>query len=223
VEAWVEWDGLAVVLVDTAGLGSASAEVDRESMRRAREAVGAATLVVLVVDVASEPLDGLERLVLETGAAPRGLIVALHKWDLGPAAEWAALAAGGVLRISGDRDAGGPGADGAEEACSAILVVRTSAVGDPGVGSLRQSVAARLAGGAGDGAAALTIGAWQRDRLARAHEAVSRALDLVRGNQGAELVAYELREASETLGEILGRRAGPMLLETIFSRFCVGK
>ncbi len=218
VEAWVEWDGVAAVLIDTAGLGRAAAEIERESMRRAREAAGTASLVVLVVDVAAGSAADLERIVRDTGSSPDAVIVALHKWDLGPASAWQDLARREAFEVTAaaDSGSGGPG-------LVRVPLVRTSAVADPGVGALRRIVADRLAGGAGDSSEALAVGEWQRDRLARAHDAVARALELVRAEQGGELVAFELAEALDALGEILGRRAGPMLLEAVFSRFCVGK
>jgi len=218
LEAWVEWDGLAAVLIDTAGLGPVQAAVERESMRRAREVAGGASLVILVVDVAAEQAKDLAELVTDSGAAPEALLVALHKWDLGPAPAWQEIAKRGAVEIPGGAD---PGQLGAPHA--GIQVVRTSAVGEPGIGALRQAVTSRLSAGAGEGAEALAIGEWQRDRLAHAHDAVSRALELLRTGQGGELVTFELAQALEALGEILGRRAGPMLLEAVFSRFCVGK
>jgi tRNA modification GTPase len=223
LEAWVEWDGLAVALVDTAGLGPARAEVDRESMRRARAAAEAASLVILVVDTAAERASELERLVQDAGIAPETLIVALHKWDLGPQSAWLEIAEQGALEISGARIGSAEASHRGGAEAQRIPVVQTSAVGEPGSGALRQLVAARLATDAGETTAALAMGEWQRDRLASAHDAVARARNLMREGEGGELVAFELREALEALGEILGRRAGPMLLEAVFSRFCVGK
>jgi len=216
LEAWVEWNGMAIALLDTAGLGTPQVDVERESMRRAREAAAGATLAVLVVDTCAEQRSELEVLVQSTGAAPGRLLLALHKWDLGPAEPWQALAERGVLALSD------PGAAG-EAATRLVRVVRTSAVGEPGAGALREAASAQLADGIAHPAEVLAVGQRQRDLLKQAHAAVARARELLRAAEGGELVAFELREALEALAEILGRRADPMLLEAIFSRFCVGK
>jgi tRNA modification GTPase len=44
-----------------------------------------------------------------------------------------------------------------------------------------------------------------------------------RGGAAGELAAVELREALESLGQIVGERAGPDVLDLVFSRFCIGK
>ncbi len=40
---------------------------------------------------------------------------------------------------------------------------------------------------------------------------------------GDELIAFELREAVDALGEIVGRTWTDDILDRIFSRFCIGK
>jgi tRNA modification GTPase len=148
--------------------------------------------------------------------APQKLLIALHKWDLNPAEPWQRLAERGVLVV--------PGQDAAEPVgATEIPVLRTSAVAEPGTQALRRLVAGRLAEGAALPAEVAVVGQRQRDLLERAHAAVASARGLLQRAEGGELVAFELRAAHESLAELLGRRADPMLLEAIFSRFCVGK
>ncbi len=216
VEAWVEWDGMAIALLDTAGLGTPQVEVERESMHRARQIAAGATLAVLVVDTSAERCSELESLVKATDVAADRLLVALHKWDLGPGEQWQTLAERGSLTPIGAGPTG-------EAAAQQVRVVRTSAVAEPGVGALREAVSARLADGITHPEEVLVVGQRQRDLLTQAHAAIARARALLRAGQGGELVAFELREALDALGQILGRRADPMLLDAIFSRFCIGK
>jgi len=59
--------------------------------------------------------------------------------------------------------------------------------------------------------------------LARARAALGRAAAVARGGMPGEIVALELRECLEAIGEVTGRSASEELLDRIFHRFCIGK
>jgi len=61
------------------------------------------------------------------------------------------------------------------------------------------------------------------EALARAREALARALDCARQAAPGEIVSLELREALHAIGEVTGTSVGDDLVERIFSRFCIGK
>jgi tRNA modification GTPase len=52
---------------------------------------------------------------------------------------------------------------------------------------------------------------------------IERALSGLAAGAPEELVAFELREAVQRMGLITGETVGPDVLDSIFSRFCVGK
>ncbi len=57
----------------------------------------------------------------------------------------------------------------------------------------------------------------------RAAESLSRSLAALDGGAGAEFVAFDMKEASQALEEIIGRISSDDLLNRIFDDFCVGK
>ncbi len=59
--------------------------------------------------------------------------------------------------------------------------------------------------------------------LKRSTESMEAALSLIESEEGAELIATELRLALNALEEITGRITSEDLLKHIFSRFCIGK
>jgi tRNA modification GTPase len=100
----VDVGGLALTLVDTAGLREARDEIEAEGVRRAQQAQQVASLTLAVVD-GHEPLTSAARSVIAGAAAPK--LVVLSKSDLAPA--WSAADTGlpaedviAVSAITGD-------------------------------------------------------------------------------------------------------------------------
>jgi tRNA modification GTPase len=61
------------------------------------------------------------------------------------------------------------------------------------------------------------------DALERCALALQRGSDALKTDQAGELLAFELREAQDVLGEITGEFTSDDLLGEIFSSFCIGK
>jgi len=61
------------------------------------------------------------------------------------------------------------------------------------------------------------------DTLQKVNEHLLRARDQVNTNSGHELIAMDIRQALHYLGEITGEVSTEDLLESIFTRFCIGK
>jgi tRNA modification GTPase len=60
--------------------------------------------------------------------------------------------------------------------------------------------------------------------LVRAGEALSRGRDLLEQSETPwELLALEVKEALQALGEVTGEEVGDAVLDHIFSQFCIGK
>ncbi|HXX64285.1 MAG TPA: tRNA uridine-5-carboxymethylaminomethyl(34) synthesis GTPase MnmE, partial [Bacteroidota bacterium] len=62
-----------------------------------------------------------------------------------------------------------------------------------------------------------------RTALDSSAEALKRATDALRSHQPLEIVAIEMRDALERLGEIVGAVSTEDILGRIFSEFCIGK
>ncbi|KKL81472.1 hypothetical protein LCGC14_1994430, partial [marine sediment metagenome] len=62
-----------------------------------------------------------------------------------------------------------------------------------------------------------------REALVRTHEALGRAALRLQEKAPLEIPALELREALDSLGEIVGMVSTDEILNRIFSEFCIGK
>jgi tRNA modification GTPase len=87
---------------------------------------------------------------------------------------------------------------------------------------LRRRMSEMAFGAATAVAAGLALNGRHVRAIEEAIEAIARVEEAVEGG-GAEVVALELREALDALGEILGRVSPDELLGRIFATFCIGK
>jgi len=191
--------GVPVTLIDTAGLRETADPVEREGVRRSREIVASADLVLFVLD-GSRPSSTEDRSAYEEVASLPHLVV-LNKADLAAEEEGSGFA--------------GAGKRGA---------LRLSAKTGEGIGDLVAAVAREVAAeeGAIRAQAPLTR-ARQRLAVERALAALSRALAAAEEGLPLEFPAADVREAAGALAELLGEVAPEEVLDAIFSAFCVGK
>ena len=192
-----EIGGLAVALVDTAGLRETADLVEREGVVRTRGTMGVADVILLVIDRSRPISDDDRTLIAET--ANRARVVVVNKadlptaWRAGDAEDvpqpWAVISA-----LTGD------GMDGLRAALLHALVAGEPARDRPAVSNIRH--------------AAL---------LGRARSALARALSATGDRLSEEFPLSDLQEAAHALQEITGRRTSDDLLHEIFRRFCIGK
>ena len=199
LHAEVPIGGVPVTLIDTAGLRETADPVEREGVRRSREIVASADLVLFVLDGSRAALAADRSAYEEVAGRPHLLL--LNKSDL-PAAE----------EGSGFAGAGSRGA------------VRLSAKTGEGIGDLVAAVAREVAPaeGAIRTQAPLTR-ARQRLAVEEALAALSRASVAAAEGLPLEFPAADVREAADALAELLGEVAPEEVLDAIFSEFCIGK
>ncbi len=198
-------DGLAVTLVDTAGLREAGDKIEQEGLRRARIEVGRADRVLWVVDV-REPLEAaLAAARANVGDAPFTLL--RNKIDLAPEAA-----------TGPDRPSDPPATDMTRRDSAVVLSI--SALTGAGI----EALVAHLHSVAGYNAASPGTFSARRRHLASLERARIHLAAARRELDGAlELAAEELRGAQNALGELTGELTSDALLGEIFATFCIGK
>lgn len=221
----IELAGVRVTLSDTAGLRDSDEPVEAIGVTRTRSLVDESSVVVWVVDAAA-PLDS-EDAAIAARLAGKRVLVALNKSDL-PARVCEAEVAHALGGESVGLGAGGGVATArpAAVAPATFRAVAVSALRGTGVEAFRDALIELAGGGAagavpGDGPA--VSNPRHVESLERAHASFGRAAAAGRSGAPGEIVALELREGLEALGEVTGRGVSDDLLERIFNRFCVGK
>jgi tRNA modification GTPase len=213
LEARVEWEGLGLTLLDTAGLREAPGRIEALGIARTREALASVDLALLVLPPEADE-DEASRWLLEAGATP--VLLVRGKSDV--LSLTPALSQG--ERGHPQTQPGGPGT--LTPALSRReRGLRVSGLTGEGVDALRSSMLAHLWGGGAPSAVAL-VSERHADALRRASDALSRAEAASRVST-LEVVSGEVGLALEALGEVSGTLVSEALLDAIFQRFCIGK
>ncbi len=186
-------------LTDTAGIHNTDDKVEKIGVRRAKEKLGEAELILLVLD-GSAPLESEDISLissLEGTAAPK--IAVINKSDLGKA---------DIMLPQG----------------MFAKTVHISAKSGDGLGELRGAVeelfVADLINTEDD---AVVSSARQFASLEEAAARIKDAIALVSGGLSTDLAASDLERAVASLDELDGRRVAEDVVSEIFSKFCVGK
>ncbi|GAB1256703.1 tRNA uridine-5-carboxymethylaminomethyl(34) synthesis GTPase MnmE [Aurantivibrio plasticivorans] len=193
-------DGMPLHLIDTAGLRANPDEVERIGIERAQQEFAQADRILLMVD-ASQP-QGLTLAncwPADVGVQPDHTKVTLiaNKIDL------AALA-----------PETGTTSDG-------LPLIKLSAKSNDGLNLLKEHLK-DIAGYTGSGEGHFTARRRHLDALRRAQCFLDTGKQQLRAGAG-ELLAEDLRQTQECLGEITGQMTPDELLGRIFSSFCIGK
>ena len=104
-----------------------------------------------------------------------------------------------------------------------MLTARVSALKGIGLAELEEAIVGRVMRGSTVSEDAFMARRRHVGALRRALAALDRAHARLNVDKAGELVAEELREAQDALGEITGAFATEDLLAHIFSSFCIGK
>lgn len=198
IEEHIVLDGFPVTLIDTAGLRKTDCEIEGAGIKRSMEIISRADLHIYMVDSNIGVTAGdLEHIAKYDS---NRFILVMNKIDL-------------VAKFS----------------CPEFVdltVVPTSMTDSRGIHELRSAIIAKLES---DVALASGPHAAISERhyhiLTVALKEVQAAMRVFESSSDGRhvLAASHIREASESIGQLLGRTYHEDLLESVFSKFCIGK
>lgn len=199
VDEYVQLEGFPLRLTDTAGIRETDDPVEREGVRRSIDAIENADLILYVIDLSDPKLpDG------GTGLDPRKTVFVLNKTDLPD--RLGDLSA--LKNIFGD----------------GVMFAYVSALTGEGIPELFAKITDLFALGSIDFSEESILTSLRHKQLAdEAAALLEKALESLAAGLPLDVFSYDLRLANEKLCEILGKNVTDEVLESIFSRFCVGK
>lgn len=203
-------DGMPLHITDTAGLRHSDDPVEQEGIRRAWQSIEAADRVLYLVDASRDDFGvPLEHLSIEA-VFPEYVERFPHKANV-------TLVCNKVDLLDSP-----PMFDAPNDDQKRYPIIGISAKTQQGTEKLRDHLK-EVMGYHDMGQSSFTARQRHLDALSRAQECVERGLEQLQNQGAAELLAEELRQAQEALGEITGKITPDELLGKIFSSFCIGK
>jgi len=199
IEEYVDIQGMPVKIVDTAGIREEADEVEELGIRRARELINMADLILFMIDGSREISEG-DRRLYET-VAHKPLLPVISKID-----------------ICGDSPVDISSLSGAGQG------IKISAKMQRGIGELKQRIFDSITTGAGqweEGGCAPNL--RHKQALFAAHEAGERVLSSLQIGLSGDLLAVDLQECLDQLSDIVGETTTEDILDVIFEQFCLGK
>jgi len=189
-------DGLLFKLIDTAGIRETRDLIEAEGVRRSKSAINTADLIIYLKDL-STSLEEEEKLEFEEmqKLIETPLLIIGTKSDLAESSE---------LNLSFD--------------------LKISAKNGTHVQALKSLMKEKaLENKHYDAKSLLITSSRHKDALEKTQESVQGALTMIQKGESGDFLALNLRSALHFLGTITGEITNEDILDSIFSRFCIGK
>lgn len=199
IESTIHLQGLPLHLMDTAGFRKGRGTLEKIGIHRAKQKMEESDLVLLVIDQ-SRPLHQ-DDLDLLARVQSKRVVVVLNKIDLRARVNEEAL----------------------ETLASGLHRVRISALKGEGIEELRKAIVDVITSGIDTADLGVAPSLRHKEALERTSGHFQAGVSNLREGLPFEIVAADLQQGLEALGEIVGETANEEVLDRIFSRFCIGK
>lgn len=200
IEEIINIEGIPVKLVDTAGITRPKDLIEEEAVKRSRQAIEKADLVLYVID-GTRGISAQDRQIIQ-GLDGKKVIAVVNKIDLKAGMNSATLK---MLFKHRPR-------------------ARVSALKTIGIRRLEDALAKEIWGGKLKAREDLLISNVRHIELLKsAREFAERALSGIKDGLSAEFIGCDLKAALTALDRITGKAAAEELLDKIFGDFCIGK
>ncbi|MFR6034008.1 MAG: GTP-binding protein [Bacilli bacterium] len=192
-------DGCSANLTDTAGLRNSDDAIESAGISKALEKISACDVCLLTIDV-SDPKLSLPQETQDLLSA-KNTVVVLNKCD-----------------------AEGADPDKYKKIYKEFACVETSCRTHQGISSLRAAISQLIKSNSILPAADdILVSSRHAQALSKAKSCLMSAAEKTIKDIPSELVASDVREALNALGEITGKTDNEQILDRVFSKFCIGK
>ena len=206
VEESASLGGVPIVLIDTAGLRDSEDKVERIGIEKTTQAIAGADLLIIVLDGSRELDEEDDKVIgfIESMNTDHMLVV-INKEDLGRTLSEEAV----LARLPG------------------VRVISTSLLGRGAV-----EAAKKISGTIGEMFGLGNIDVRESNivtnqrhvhLLRSASDNIDEAISLLKNGEPVEVAELSAHYAYEQLGKIIGEEVGDEVLDTVFSKFCLGK
>ena len=191
-------DGMILNLFDTAGIGAPDNDIERIGIERTHKKIRTSSLVFMILD-ATAGITTEDRQIIDEIADRKHLFV-INKSDLADASQIE-----NIKKILGKKS------------------IAVSALHGNGMAELRGELSSILKNEFFDYSGSIVTGLRIIQLLQQALDSSEQTEKLMQAGQPAEIIAFIMQSLLDSLKEITGEITPDNILESIFSRFCIGK
>ena len=206
IEEVLHIKGNAFRLIDTAGLRDTTDEIEKIGVVKAKEKVKKAQILIYLIDANSENINEDFALIQKLEREDLHTIICLTKVDLNSNIDTDNLLVNFISVLKNE-----------------FSFFAISAKENWNLDELKNELSAYVEGLKSEESNVIITNQRHFDALQKSLQSVLQVEEAVSSGIHTELLAYELRNALEQLGEISGEFTNDEVLGNIFSKFCIGK
>ena len=192
---WIDLEGYPVNIIDTAGLRQTGSSLELKGQGKSKEIIDASDLVIWIVDISGDNwLKEFEKNIKILNNTTK--LVVGNKVDLVDNSSWE----------------------------MENIDVYISCLDNTGIDNLKKRIIAEIETRTGDNVDGIAVTSSRHvQKLNSALVDLKKAVELYENSETPEIIAFQLKEAVNSIDEITGKVYTDEVLEVIFSRFCIGK
>jgi tRNA modification GTPase len=203
IEETMNIKGVLFRFIDTAGIRTTTDEIEQMGVVKSMEKIASSTLILFVVDVTeTTPAMLHEDIKLYINDEDKYFII-LNKMDLNPHTDPASYYLGDTITFEN--------------------TITTSALNQMNIDYLKEAIYKAVIADGMSQDQSIVSNLRHYDALHKSHEALQDVLHGIKSGISKDFIAMDLKQALHYLGEISGTISNEDLLDSIFTRFCIGK
>ncbi len=207
IEEVLHINGTAFRFIDTAGLRETTDTIEAIGVKKAKEKIASARILLYLYDELENTPDEIAQFVKEVYREDLKIILLHNKIDL----------------TGGDTDVFDNSIKSLIGDSIDFEIIKLSAREKTGIDNLKGSLSVYVDNLKSEEDNVVITNQRHYESLKKSLLSVNAVRDSIKEIQTTELLAYELRNALEYLGEISGEFTNDEVLGNIFSKFCIGK
>lgn len=207
LEVQISVDGIPVTIVDTAGIRETSDRIEAMGVERAIMATSESDIVFYLVAPESSDSEIISQIetLLNEGVSPEIVTIVFSKRDIGA----------------------NSGEDKIMERCNELGIrnsIKISSMETISINELKEYIVSTYENLGGNTSSEIIIMNKRHAQIIMAAiEYMHMSISAINDELGVDIASSVIRSALEQLGEITGKRVSSELVDSIFSRFCIGK